>query len=149
MRLLLLAIVLIPLGLRAQGTVSNISVTKRKLILELLEATGGKSQIDSMFSNMATLIKRNYPSLPDTFIVEFKREFLKSNFIEQLMPVYDHNYTEQELVELNAIFKTAIGKKMISVMPKVQRESMLIGEKIGREAGQKAIENLKGKVDLH
>lgn len=51
--------------------------------------------------------------------------------MEQIfIPVYDHNFTEQEIRDLVAFYKSPTGKKSIEVMPDIMNETMRKGMEI-------------------
>ncbi len=72
----------------------------------------------------------------DLFMAEFMDEFVQS-MRAQTASVYLENFSEQEIADIAAFYKTDAGQAMIRAAPALMME----GAKMGREAGQRAGEN--------
>ena len=81
---------------------------------------------DHMITNMKAMAQN--PNLSDaqfeTIAKIVKEEFGKDidTFLEMVVPVYDKHFSEAEIQELIAFYRTPIGKKAIDTMPKITNE---------------------------
>lgn len=50
--------------------------------------------------------------------------------INEMVPLYANNYTVAEIQTLTAFYQSPVGRKMMTLMPKLSAESMAIGQRI-------------------
>jgi uncharacterized protein len=113
-------------------------------VRELLAATGsanmGKQMMDNLFAQFRKDIK---DSKANSFFEGMAAEINTNTLIEMIVPVYQKNYTEQELRAAIDFYKTPNGKKMLEKTPLVMQESMEIGQKWGREIAEKVMDRME------
>ncbi|MBI3323976.1 MAG: DUF2059 domain-containing protein [Candidatus Omnitrophica bacterium] len=125
---------------------------KRTLVLELLQVTDAKNMASTISEAMLQQIERSYPQLvaqllPDVRntdqevlrqrLVESRARFSKrfrelylqridlgQTIQEVYVPLYAKYFSEQELKDLINFYRSPSGKKALSVMPNLLRESM-------------------------
>lgn len=79
-------------------------------VRSLLEITGsGKVGIQVMGS-MITSYKKSMPSVPDVFWDDFLKSAKPEALIDLMIPIYAKYYTDEEIVQLIAFYKTPLGK---------------------------------------
>lgn len=140
---LLLALLSITAMPAASMAASDISPAKRAAIIQLMETTGSKNiglQMGSaMIQNLVTAMKTGNPDLPDravAIIAEETRKLVEQkidDLLKTIVPIYDQYFTADEINELLAFYQTPIGKKTISVLPRLTQASMLAGQNWGQE----------------
>ncbi len=132
-----------------------ISAEKQALIKELLESMGGpKTSIDIM-ETMIAFQEQEVPNMMAALIdgdknltlaekIEIRqatadsakritkrtRDFFTSLNISQMIeevsyPLYDKNFSESEIRDLIAFYRTPTGQRIISVMPKLMMDAMV------------------------
>jgi hypothetical protein len=92
-------------------------MTKRELTLKYMEATGAKGNMRKTFSeiiNAASEEKRE----------ELKKVLNLDDVLEQLVPVYDQYFTEQDLRELIMFYESPLGQKVLKTAPLILKDSM-------------------------
>lgn len=114
----------------AMPAYAQMSDSKKALIEELLIVTNTKEMAlmmgDHMITNMKAMAQN--PNLSDaqfeTIATIVKEEFRNDidTFLEMVVPVYDKHFSEAEIQELIAFYRTPIGKKAIDTMPKITNE---------------------------
>lgn len=114
----------------AMPAYAQMSDSKKALIEELLDVTNTREMAlmmgDHMIANMKAMTQT--PNLNDaqfeTIASIVKEEFGKEidTFLDMVVPVYDKHFTEAELQELVAFYKTPIGQKAIETLPKITSE---------------------------
>ncbi len=139
---LILSFCVLSLSANAQST------SKIQKINQLLELTGsGKMAIQMMDQIMGSL-KTTHSKTSEDFLKEFKKEVKAEDLTNMIIPIYDKHYTESDIDQLIAFYNSPIGKKMISTMPQVIQESMVVGQTWGKQIIEKIQAKLKEKDNL-
>jgi hypothetical protein len=112
---------------------------------ELLEVMGSGKISSQMMTNMITAYKQNMPNVPVEFWDEFQKQINIEDLMELLVPIYVKYYSDDELVQLIAFYKSPLGKKFTEKLPLVNQESFNAGQEWGRKIGEKVMVELKGK----
>jgi hypothetical protein len=138
----------------AVATVSSMAAAeeltpqKRDDIKKLFAVTGG-TKMGAQFAGMITQqlargLKAVKPGTPDKAFQAVNQDLTAlfsermtqpSGLIDQVVPVYDRNFTHAEIKELLAFYETPIGRKVVETLPKVIAESMQIGQAWGQSLG--------------
>ena len=121
----------------------NAQDNKEKLIKEMLELSGASKMALQTMELMVSSFKKQMPSVANDFWNEFMKEANADELTNMIVPVYAKHYTEDELKELIAFYKTPIGKKMVEKLPQIAQESYGIGEQWGKALGEKVAAKLK------
>lgn len=137
--LLILSFALLSFTTNAQNT------TKTEKIKQLLELSGSGKMGIQVMDQMMSSFKSSYSVVKQEFWEEFKKEINPDDIENMILPIYDKYYTEADIDQLTAFYKSPIGKKMIQTMPLVMRESMVAGQNWGKEIATKVLARLKEK----
>lgn len=155
MRRFVLAVVLS--GCLGQAAIAEeISPSKLADIKQLMEITGS-ANIAKQFAGMVSqqvlqMLKASRQEIPTHAVDVMNKELLQlfsermsvpGGLTDQIIPIYDKYLTQSEIKELLAFYQTPIGKKAISVLPKVVNESMLTGQKWGQSLGSEIDKRVK------
>ena len=62
-----------------------------------------------------------------------------------MAPVYDKNLSHDEVKALIKFYTSPEGKRVIAAMPKIQRESMVIGQQWGEKIAQRVAQKLSSQ----
>ena len=60
----------------------------------------------------------------------FSDPALIDEMINEMVPLYANNYTVDEIKTLTAFYQSPVGRKMMTLMPRLAGESMAIGQRI-------------------
>lgn len=133
---------------------------KKAAIKELLQVTGAY-KLGEMFGNaftaqMIKVLKESKPDIdPRAFdIIKEESEALmheelveKESLLPFMYPIYHRYLTLGETKGLIQFYKTPLGRKAVSVVPKMTQEGMLAGQEWGKIIGpklqQKVLKRLK------
>ncbi|MEY2868498.1 MAG: hypothetical protein RIR01_953 [Bacteroidota bacterium] len=137
--LLILSFALLSFTINAQNP------TKTEKIKQLLELSGSGKMGIQVMDQMMSSFKSSYSVVKQEFWEEFKKEINPDDIENMILPIYDKYYTEADIDQLTAFYKSPIGKKMIQTMPLVMRESMVAGQNWGKEIATKVLARLKEK----
>jgi len=137
-----------PAQAAAAKSAPGIDPAKEAAIRKLFEIQGINKSfqqvVATMLSNMRPMMNSSLPpgeyreKLLDLFSERFQSKLHVEQFVNLTIPIYDKYFTQDEIEGLTKFYQTALGKKVITVLPQVlvesQTESMKLGEKYGREA---------------
>jgi len=104
------------------------SMSKKDLILKYMEATGAKGNMRRTFSEIIA-------AASDDKKAELKRVLNLDDVLNELVPVYDQYFTEQDLRELIAFYESPLGQKVLKTAPLILKDSM-----------DKSVNYFKGKL---
>ncbi|HFK5569405.1 hypothetical protein BAX97_14405 [Elizabethkingia meningoseptica] len=129
-----------------QQTIPPAKKEKIKTLLRLTNAIGLSNQI---MGSMIDSYQSYYKRVPTEYWTEIKKEAATSGeFEELLIPVYSKYYTEKELEDIIAFYKTPTGQKVIKVLPEMSKESMQIGQEWGMRLGEKIMKKINEKYPV-
>ncbi len=118
---------------------------KQKDIRKLLKITGSGELGTQVMSQMIGSMKKAMPQVPEKFWGDFMKEVRTDELIDLIVPIYDRNLTQDDVRELIKFYESPTGKKFVSVLPKITQESMVVGEKWGRDLAQRVIQKLQSQ----
>ena len=104
----------------------KISLEKRELILQFVEANKTRENMQIVFSRLLAQI-------PPEKQQAYQSILQVNDIIEALIPVYDKHFNEEELKELILFYRSPLGQKMIEVTPLLMQESMEVTYKYFKE----------------
>ena len=130
-----------------------VDAQKHADIQALMQATG-------MFANMNRTIELLLPrvignfkkinsNIPQTAWDDFARigseEFKKSlsDLEEPVIAIFDKNFTDDEIKQLIAFYKTPLGQKVVTEMPVVMQQSAQLGQTWGAQVGERVAERIR------
>ena len=83
---------------------------------------------------MIAMYKSTMTDIPDEIWDAFK-EKIAERFVERMVEIYEPIYrkylTEKDLQDAIAMYKTPIGKKLVSVNPDITSDAMQAGQELG------------------
>jgi hypothetical protein len=130
-------------GLAAQ---TKMDPAKEADIRKLLDLVGTKALVsqtmDSMSKSIKPLLTNSLPpgeyreKLVDLFFAKFTAKADVARLLNLAVPVYDRNFSHQEIRGLIEFYQTPLGQKAIATLPKVTAELQEQGRKWGEELGK-------------
>ncbi|HOW35556.1 MAG TPA: DUF2059 domain-containing protein [Candidatus Omnitrophota bacterium] len=108
---------------QAQSQISDVSVSvstapavsKRELILNYIEVTGEKQ-------NMRQRLDQTMSQVPAADREKIKSLFNVDEIIEQIIPIYDKYFTEEDLATLIGFYKSPLYRKLAMIMPMMRED---------------------------
>jgi len=158
-----MAIVMAAACVLANPAWADIEPAKKEDIRKLMKVSGtieGLKQFRPMMLNSySRILKAAYQDkdIPQAFWDDFFDNIITDEdldgLIEEIMPIYDRNFTHAEIRELIDAFETPAYRKWVERLPKMMQESSEAGRRWGRRIGasgiiQQRIEELKNKYNL-
>lgn len=113
---------------------------KTKNIKELLSLNGGVNSFHDSAITIIDAIKHLVPNFDQNkFTIEDLNDIIQ-NIEDQIIPIYDKHFTNEELVGFIEFFKTDVGRVYLNKMGIVALETMQIGNKYGELVYNKLVE---------
>lgn len=125
--------------------VSAASAARHAKTRKLLELTGATSAGGQVLDSVIADIRRNVPQVPDAFWKTFRAESQPAAFTDRLIAVYEKQFTEAEVDELNRFYSSPIGKKFVGTQPALAKESMVVARTWAQQIGQRAMQQMAAK----
>ncbi len=128
------------------GASSAIDPAKEADIRRLLEVTGAEklmlSSVESITQSIRPVLANSLPpgeyrdKLIDLFLIKFQSRIDVKQFMEFAIPIYDKDFSHEEIKALIAFYESPLGQKTVSLQPQIGNEMRAQGEKLGRQIGQ-------------
>ena len=126
----------------------KMGVAKEADIRRLMDLVGTRSLVTQMMSGMEQSIRPLMTSslpageyrerLIDLFFAKFHSKADPQQILDLALPAYDRYYSDEEIKELIRFYETPLGRKTISIMPKLMGElqdaGRIWGEGLGRDS---------------
>ncbi len=135
------------------GGAAGMDPAKEADIRQLMDVTGGKAMVqqvmDEMEKNIKPLLANSLPpgdyrdKLIDKFFEKFHSKANVQQLLDMAVPIYDKYLSDEEIKGLINFYKTPLGQKTLSVLPKLmvemQTQSMNWGQNLGRQSMQEVL----------
>jgi uncharacterized protein len=131
---------------------ARVDSTKEADIRRLLELTGTKALVtqsmDAMSKSIKPLLTNSLPpgdyreKVVDLFFAKFSAKTNVQRLLDLAVPIYDKNFSHQEIRSLIEFYQTPLGQKTISVLPRLSGELQEEGRKWGEDLGRQSMEEV-------
>lgn len=92
-----------------------------------------KSVVHLMTANLSRMLSAQMACVPPSYWGQVFNKSTQEKMMARIIPIYQKNFTKTQMAQLIAFYKTPLGQHVIAVLPKIQHESFMIGDQIGRE----------------
>ena len=113
---------------------------KNELIRNLMNLN---KSIDTQEKYIKTLLESIRKAIPEVEHISIAE--IREDVINEIIPVYDQYFTEEQLEELNKFFQTEVGTLYHKFMNQMSIESYKVGEKVGEIISTKIKKLQNGK----
>ena len=111
------------------GGASAIDPDKKVLILKFIDVFGTRQALTNNFEMMLKQIAKEKPDEAQKI-----RERVKvDEIIDRLIPIYDRNFTSEDLKAFIDFYGSPEGQKLISTIPELMKESVVVSVKYMQE----------------
>jgi hypothetical protein len=130
-KIFLLSLVLV-MSFGGRAAAQEITPAHRAAATEMLLAMNIQDNIDASVETMLQLQTEQNPAMAQ--FSDILRDFMKKYMTwdtlkDQYADIYARAFTEAELRELTAFYRSPIGKKMASALPQLMSEGAQLGQK--------------------
>ena len=111
-----------PVASQAAPVVASdiIAPEKKDLILRFMDVFGTRQALAGNFEAMLTQIAKDKPDEAQTIRQRVKVD----EIIERLLPIYDRNFTSEDLKSFISFYASVEGQKLIKTIPQLMKESV-------------------------
>jgi hypothetical protein len=99
---------------------NGIDPEKRALILQFIDVFGTRQALTNNFTIMLKQIEKDKPDEAQ----KIRDRVNVDEIIERLLPIYDRNFTSEDLKTFIAFYGSDEGKKLIITIPELMKESV-------------------------
>ena len=142
---LCLVLLLSSFSIYAQNTAAAPESQKIKNIRKIMALTGSGKLGVQVVQNMVSSFKTTYPNVDPSFWNDFLKEVTPDELVNLVVPVYDRNFTDEEIEGMLAFYSSPVGQKVLAKLPVVLQESMQVGQSWGQELSKKIMLRLEQK----
>ena len=115
-----------PTAASSTGPTQAVDASKKDLILTLIDVSGTRESMDSMFTQIIS-------EAPPEQSGKLKEVFNLDEIISRFVPVYDKYFSSDDLTQLINFYKSSVGKKLIKVTPLLMEDSMAVSMEYFKE----------------
>ena len=119
--------------------------SKSQKIRQLLEVTGSGKLGVQVAQNLINQYRKSYDNVDSQFWDGLTKKLNPDELISLIVPIYDKHFSEEDIDQIIAFYKTPVGIKLISSMSTIMQESMQVGEKWGQKISEQVLEEMKEK----
>jgi hypothetical protein len=111
----------------------KIDPVKEADIRRMIDAMGGKKLMEDMKSQMYAQVKplvmKDLPpgergqKIEDAFAQKFRVRFKTAELLEQVIPIYDKYFTDEDIQGLIQFYQSPLGQRFAKAMPQASAES--------------------------
>ena len=140
----------------AQPKIDPVKEADIRHLLDVVGTIGVMEQVmRSMEQSLRPVVANSLPpgeyrdKLIDLFFEKFRSKFDTKRLLDLAVARYDENFSDGEIKGLIDFYQTPLGKKVITVLPKVTGDLQQDGQKMGQEVGRDSmIEVLSEHPDI-
>lgn len=114
-------------------------------IRQLFDAMGVVRLGPQMLNGIIKQMQGTYTNVDNGFWDEFTKNVDFAPLIEKILPIYDRNFTDEDILQLLAFYQSPTGRRFVEKSPIITQESFKAGMEWGQQLGEKAIQRLKEK----
>lgn len=116
-------------------------------IKELMAITGEEKLSQQIRTQLINGMRSQVPQVPQEFWNTLAEEMDSDSdkMKNQIIAIYSKYFTNEDIKELIAFYKTPLGRKVTNVLPQVTRESGEVGQRYGIAAGKRALQRLEAE----
>lgn len=125
--------------------VKQIDAAKEADIRKLMDASGMGQMPTRVAGMVMQSFREAYTKVPETMWTELGKQLDTASCATAMVPVFDRQFTADEVKQLVAFYESPIGKKLLKALPQVSAESEEVAEKWARAAADRMTEQLEAK----
>jgi hypothetical protein len=118
------------------------NAAKMKDIRKLTRLMGADKMANQLVEQLMAALKQNYPKVSEARWKKIRKKASVNSFLNEVAKVYDRHLTHSEVRDLMAFFMSPVGRKFVSIQPKLFQESMEIGNRWGQRVTEQITKEL-------
>jgi hypothetical protein len=158
-----LVLVLVLPALSTAGDLSDVQAARRKQVEVLLELMDADAMIDRVYTQTDQMLremaaqmeiqpseKAVFDDFASKIIATMKADLNWARMKEPMIDLYLKHYTDQEVKDITAFYKTPSGQSMLKKMPLVMQDSLRISQQMMKDTYPKIqdlMKDLEAEID--
>ena len=115
----------------------------RERVEDLLEIIDADAMSNQILGQLIGQFRQLSPEVPDEWWDGFIAKALESDINELLIPIYERNYSAEEVEGLIEFYQSPVGQSLLAKTPTVTQESIAAGQAWGLELVEELIVDLE------
>jgi len=115
---------------------------KHEEIKELIAITHVEESFKALVPEIFKQLKSTFPQVSEKEWGLLQTEFDVMQLVEVLIPIYERHLSREDVQALLAFYRTALGQKLISIMPQIMQEGFAAGQQWGVKIGNRIAERV-------
>jgi hypothetical protein len=116
-------------------------------VQEMLQLSGYANMKKQMIGTMLPYLKQAMPFLPADVVDDFQARMEKADFESVIVKSYQSHLSTEDASAIIAFYKTPAGRRMISQMPLIVRETQQAGAELGQKTMSEVLSAHKAEVE--
>ncbi|MEO1620820.1 MAG: DUF2059 domain-containing protein [Cyanobacteria bacterium J06632_3] len=112
-------------------------------IEELLALTNADDLSIQVMEGLITQFRQLAPEVPDEWWDRFIAKVDDTDFNSLIIPIYERNFTAEEMDGIIAFYRTPVGQSVIAKMPAVTQDSIMVGQTWGVSIAEELMRELE------
>jgi len=121
----------------------TIDPQKKAAIMELLDVTGTRQNLQLMADAMRENFKAQVPEMTESIIEEFDKALNYDSLVSIIIPIYAKHWSTEEMKGMVAFYKSPLGQRMMKEMPAILKESMAANMQRSKQIGARIQEKIQ------
>jgi hypothetical protein len=120
-----------------------------RAVAELIQVLGVEHQMRTMAETMTDAMLKGNPALAqlrEPILQWFQKYFTWDVMGPEVMKVYKDSFTEAEVRDMLAFYKTPTGQKVLLKLPEITQQGVAMGSKIGQAHSGELQDMIKAKL---
>lgn len=88
-------------------------------------------------------VEKMAPEVPPNFWKEFRKSVDPKSLIDLMVPVYARYYSDDDVRQLIAFYRSPIGQKVVEVTPAITKDGFAVGNAWGEDLAKKLLEKIR------
>jgi len=121
--------------------------SKEQLAERLIQASGGDKLGLQIFDQIMAQFSQSGMVKPE-LLDRLRAKTNPSELVKLIVPIYTKHLTDNEMIEMIEFYETPTGKSVVSKLPVIAQESMMVGQTWGANLAQSLVTELQSAAGL-
>ncbi len=118
------------------------SEAKLQKIKRLVDVSAGGDAMAMIRNQIMQQLKNSFPKAPQDYWTNFQKQLNPNELVAMILPLYEQNFSEEEIDAITKFLESPAGKKFVSAMPKINQAQTNLGRQWYEKLARKVQEDL-------
>lgn len=115
-------------------------------IHEMMQLTGADHLKQQMMAGFVPRLRQMMPFIPDDVLADFQQSFDKADLEPVVVKSYQTHLSTEDAAQAIAFYRTPAGKRIVSAMPQIMRETQQAGAELGQQTMMEVMQRHKAEI---